>query len=328
MASELTVGTVRDVNGTSIPVPTLPVTASDPQNKQAGDLCFVNGSIRFSNGTDWFNLGDSAGADGSSPEAAAVSAVAIKEAFPDSQDGVYWIRPDNYPGSAVQVYCDMTTDGGGWMMIGYSGNISTNKGTTVGALTPGSSSYYLPLFNTYGTIQTDSKSTGVTFSRMDFAKSVAGIDNSLSHLMCRRTNTPNNILIWNIADYNRFDSTNNSNWSFNPDPGLPITAYFKMSNTGPSGLVSKLGSSNGARYENGPSYPGIAWNSSYNLNNNGFGGFTNALNRRSILYWETQESGYQADQWYHGAPMNLAPCPGPDNSTQDLEYFFREKKPA
>lgn len=328
MASELTVGTIRDVNGSSIPIPTLPVAASDPIDKQTGDLCFVNGTIRFSDGTDWYNLGDTAGADGSSPEKAAESATAIKNLNPSATDGLYWIKPTGWPSSAVQVYCDMTTDGGGWMMVGYAGSISTDKSVTVGGLTPGNSSYWLPLFNTYGTLANDAKQTRIPFSRMDFAKGVANIDNNFSHMMCRRTDDANVILIWNITDYSRFDSTTDTNWSFNPDPGLPITSYFKMSNTGPSGLVSKLGSTNGARYENGPSYPGIAWNSSYNENSNGYGGYTNQLNRRSILYWETGNSSYTNNQWFHGAPMNLAPCPGPDNSTQDLEFYFREAKPA
>ena len=328
MASELSVGTVRGTNGSSIIVPTLPTVGSDPIEKQQGDLCFVNGTIRFSDGIDWYNINETAGADGSSPEKAAESATAIKNLDPSVPDGLYWIKPTGWPSSAIQVYCDMTTDGGGWMMIGYAGTITTSKSSTVGGLTPGNSSYWLPLFNTYGSIQTDSKSTRVPFSRMDFAKGVANIDDSFSHLMARRTDNPDNILIWNIADWQRFDSTNSANWSFNPDPGLPILQYFKMSNSGPSGLASKLGSPNGARYENGPSYPGIAWNSTYNENSNGYGGYTNALNRRSILYWETQESSYQNNQWFHAAPMNLAGAPGPDNSVQDVEFYFREAKPA
>ena len=327
MASELSVDILRAANGSSIPIPTLPVKETDPSEKRQGDLCLVNGAIRFSDGSDWYNLGDPAGADGSTQEKAAESAVAIKQLDPSASDGVYWIKPNGWPSVAQQVYCDMTTDGGGWMMIGYAGTINTNKGTTVGALTPGNSAYWLPLFNTYGTIQVDSQSSGVPFSRMDFALSVANIDNVFSHLMARRTNNPDNIVIWNIADYSRFATTNSANWTFPGDPGLPITSYFKMSITGPSGLQNKLGSPLGARYENGPSYPGIAWNTTFNKNSDNDGSFTNYLNRRSILYWETNESGYQADQWFHASPMNLQASPSYDNSIQDIQFYFREAKP-
>lgn len=68
------------------------------------------------------------GLDGLSADTAAPSAAYIKENFPSSPDGVYWIeRQNNTP---IQVYCDMTRDGGGWMLINASNStLSVNKGT-------------------------------------------------------------------------------------------------------------------------------------------------------------------------------------------------------
>jgi hypothetical protein len=57
-------------------------------------------------------------ADGSSPERAAASARAIKSKYKGSPSGLYWIvNPNVNSGSPFQVYCDMLTDGGGWMLI-------------------------------------------------------------------------------------------------------------------------------------------------------------------------------------------------------------------
>ena len=51
------------------------------------------------------------GNDGSAPEYAAASAATLHAEFPDLGDGTYWI---NVGGVPTELYCDMTTSGGGW----------------------------------------------------------------------------------------------------------------------------------------------------------------------------------------------------------------------
>ena len=56
--------------------------------------------------------------DGLSPNTASTSAYKIKQDYPNSTDGFYWIKnPNINGGTPFKIYADMTTDGGGWTLI-------------------------------------------------------------------------------------------------------------------------------------------------------------------------------------------------------------------
>jgi hypothetical protein len=56
--------------------------------------------------------------DGLSPNTASSSAYQIKQDYPSSTDGFYWIKNANINGGVpFKIYADMTTAGGGWTMI-------------------------------------------------------------------------------------------------------------------------------------------------------------------------------------------------------------------
>lgn len=63
--------------------------------------------------------------DGSSAANAGLSAAQIKRDFTASADGVYWVDADADGAggaAAMQIYADMSTSGGGWMLVRHATN--------------------------------------------------------------------------------------------------------------------------------------------------------------------------------------------------------------
>ena len=85
----------------------------------------------------------STGNNGLTAATASVSALKIKQDSPSASDGIYWIKNANINGNVpFQIYADMTTDGGGWMLLNASGgNVAS---TQVATLTSSESTGYLP----------------------------------------------------------------------------------------------------------------------------------------------------------------------------------------
>jgi hypothetical protein len=93
--------------------------------------------------------------DGLTPATASTSAYQIKQDYPSSTDGFYWIKNANINGGApFKIYADMTTDGGGWTLIlknssnsvwSYANTIAYNTSnpfSTAAEITSTSSSSY------------------------------------------------------------------------------------------------------------------------------------------------------------------------------------------
>lgn len=115
-------------------------TATRPGSPVTGMTRYntTTAAIEYYNGTSWIGIGL---LDGASSGTAAPSASYIKTITGTSTSGVYWIKNSSMP-FATQVYCDMSYDGGGYMLLAYG---------FVGSTADSSSNWNIPNLNHDGT---------------------------------------------------------------------------------------------------------------------------------------------------------------------------------
>lgn len=235
-------------------------------------------------------------------------------------DGTYTVLNNS---SEIDVTCDMTTNGGGWTLVAYAGEINGSKASTTG----NSDGKWLPLFFNFGEYQKDAISTKKSFSRFDLFKDESNVGDEF---LAKRTSVPNKMMIFPIT-YKSWWGNSNSTPHFAITTSNRTVPYLKLTNSGNNGWKTVTNDTDWFVFDGGygsSTYPGLDWNRPEGDNSHDSGTFDTSLGHRVLLYWESADSvgQYTDNQWFHGQPMSMGNVEAlPDNDVQDMEFWYREK---
>lgn len=167
---------------------------------------------------------------GTSAATAAGSCWEIKQTNPSATDGAYWLLTPKMV-EPSQFYCDMTTDGGGWVLIGKGREGWTNeyqgKGLESDLLTP--------------TLTTmSSATTQLSSERVDELLGGGRVDALTDGIRLRRAMDANGTS-WQEA---RFRLANRDRWAWTFGAQHPLSSYSFGSDNGSGGITSSFGLDN------------------------------------------------------------------------------------
>lgn len=234
--------------------------------------------------------------------------------------GVYEIKHST---GTMEVQCDMVTDGGGWTLVAYAGTINTDKKQTTGNTESGT---WQPLFFNFGEYQKDATSSRVAFSRFDIFKGNSKVGDEF---LSKRTSNNNKMLIFPIV-YTSWWGRDASEGHFSIDASNDVMPYLKLTNSGNSNWKTVTNLTTWFRYSGGRTsgtYPGIDWNNPTQSNAHTGNNYNTNINHRALLYWESNDysEDYSGSQWFHAKPLQMADTTDPENTIQDIEFWYRAK---
>lgn len=223
--------------------------------------------------------------DGLSPATASSSAYQIKQDYPSSPDGFYWIRNANInSGNPVKIYADMTTDGGGWTLI--LKNSSNSVWTYANSIDLNNN---IPFISTAEVISTSTASYSI-IAWADFIKRSSTGFQYMIDAGSRRSfggiwtaNAAYNFLSTSNANTNIDLNTKFGNWNYvSNNNGIAQRMPFRSTTAGNgiAYLTLSSGSGNwwGTMISNNSTYSPSPWISDA-------GGGTNNPNPGIIWYW-------------------------------------------
>ena len=237
-------------------------------------------------------------------------------------DGEYKITTSK---GSIDVLCDMNIDGGGWTLVTYAGKtINNSKLQTAGS---GVMSLWNPLMFSWGDMRTDSLVDKVSFSRFDYFNDIVKPEDEF---LSKRTSVPEKMIIFPVVNTDWF-GRNFSEGHFTITSSNKYIPYLKLTKSGDKGWKTETSNVEWSYVDStSGNHPGINWNVPLNENCDQCGNsFETSLNHRSILYWES----YPEDDahtpynqyWWHGSPLTLEDGIQAKNTTDDVEFWYREK---